>query len=248
MKSTAFCCVCLLMTPLIVCGIAWSQDSRATGEAKDGYYELTLRTPDNQKIILDELSRDRDLDPKAIYRVTTGGYLAFNERDWVQKIEFKVFDIPVSAMPKYGEYSQILTDINTQIWNIKRAISNYDSIAFRLMNICDKSGFESLRRIDQNIVQQLAVYRRLILLKSLVTNALNRFVRDRTCVDRFEKYKTDLGIWSRRLTELSRDYENLKRQALKVAEQPTSTPPQVGDQSSKKKNNKTKKIKTTVRP
>jgi hypothetical protein len=217
-----------------------------TGEIKDGYYEITLKTSDNQKIILDELARDRDLDPKSLYRVTTGGYLSFNEEDWIRKIEFKVFDIPVSAMPKYGDYSKILTDINTQIWNIKRVLSSYDALAFRLMNICDKSKFDSIKEIDRNIVQQLAVYRRLILLRSLVTNALSRFVSDRTCVDRFEKYRADLDIWSRRLTELSKDYERLKRRALRAAEQPTMTPAELRRQSLKQKQWQEQVEKTTV--
>jgi hypothetical protein len=225
---------------------AQAQNARVTGEVKDGYYEITLKTTDNQKIILDELARDRDLDPKSLYRVTTGGYLSFNEEDWVRKVEFKVFDIPVSAMPKYGDYSKILTDINTQIWNIKRVLSSYDALAFRLMNICDKSQFDSLREIDQNIVQQLAVYRRLILLRSLVTNALSRFVRDRTCVDRFEKYKADLDIWSRRLTELSKDYERLRRKAIRASEQPTVTPAELRQQTMKKRLELEQREKTTV--
>ncbi|AFM27040.1 hypothetical protein Desti_4408 [Desulfomonile tiedjei DSM 6799] len=40
-------------------------------KAREGYYEITLRTPDKRKIIVDELVRDRDLDPASLYRVKT---------------------------------------------------------------------------------------------------------------------------------------------------------------------------------
>ncbi len=204
----------------------------ATGEARDGVYQITLKTEKSTRIILDELVRDRDLDPKAIYRPSTGGYLAFGEREWVEKIEFKVFDIPVSMMPDYGKYSKVLVDINKSLWSIRQVLSSYDDLSFRLMDICGKSKFLSLRAVDRNIVQQLSVYKRLILLKSLVTNALARFVRDRTCVDRFDKYESELDLYTKRLTELCRDYDRLRRRALEAAQQSVKSNP-AGSQSSK---------------
>ncbi len=186
-------------------------------KARDGVYEITLKTPDSKKITLDEMMRDRDLNPGAIFRVKTGGYIAFDEEDWVDKIEFKVFDIPVQAMPEYRKFARILVDINLNIMKITDSLARHDQLAFRLMNLCDKSAFNDLKAIDQNIVQQLEIYRRLVLLRALVVNALNRFVRDRSCKDSFKEYSDDLKRYKEQLTRHGKDYEALKERALATA-------------------------------
>ncbi len=68
-------------------------------KVREGYYEITLKSPDKRRINIDELVRDRDLNPAALYRVKTGGYLAFDESEWVDGIEFKVYDVPVTDLP-----------------------------------------------------------------------------------------------------------------------------------------------------
>ncbi|MEW6349557.1 MAG: hypothetical protein AB1646_10885 [Thermodesulfobacteriota bacterium] len=184
---------------------------------RDGVYEITLKTPDSKKITLDEMMRDRDLNPGALFRVKTGGYISFDEADWVDKIEFKVFDIPVQAMPEYRKFARILVDINLNLIRISEALGRHDQLAFRLMNLCDKSAFTDLKAIDENIVQQLEIYRRLVLLRALVVNSLNRFVRDRSCVDKYKEYSDDLKRYKEQLTRFSRDYEALKERALATA-------------------------------
>jgi hypothetical protein len=189
---------------------------------RDGVYEITLKTPDSKKIIVDELIRDRDLDPNYLYRVRTGGFLGFDEAEWVDKIEFKVFDIPVTEMPDYKKFASILSDINRNVWDIKDVLRGYNELSIRLMNICDKSKFPTLQSIDDNIAQQLSIYRQLLVLRSLVVNALDRFIRDRSCVDRYAQYQKDVRIYTKRLTNLCKDYDRLRTKALNVVQSGTS--------------------------
>ncbi len=188
-----------------------------TERQQEGRFEITLRSPERKKIAVDQLVRDRDLDAGSIYRVKTGGYLGFDESIWVDRIEFRVFDIPVTEMPEYREFTKLLVDINKRIWSIKNVLQRYDGVSFRLMNICDKSKFDGLRDIDQTIAQQLSIYKRLNLLRALVVNSLNRFVRDRSCVDRHARYEEELRVYTRRLTNLCDDYDRLKRKTLATA-------------------------------
>jgi len=94
----------------------------------------------------------------------------------------------------------------------------------RLMNICDKSRFPTLQAIDENIVQQLTVYQRLVLLRELVVNSLNRFVRDRSCVDRHAEYQKTLELYSKRLAELVQNYDRLSRRAMQLAQDMKAAP------------------------
>jgi hypothetical protein len=154
-------------------------------KARDGIFEITLKTPEKTKMVTDELVRDRDLDPSALYRVKTGGYLAFDENEWVDKIEFKLFDKPVVELPQYKRYSELLSDINQKIWEIKQQLDRYDLLALRMMNMCDRSKFPTLQSIDENVLQQLTVYKKLVLLRALVVNSLDRLLTERSCVDRY---------------------------------------------------------------
>ncbi|MEJ2718422.1 MAG: hypothetical protein P8182_15020 [Deltaproteobacteria bacterium] len=216
-KTWVVVCACSL-------GIAGMFPFNAQGQQpkeekiRDGVFEITLKTPDSRRIIVDELVRDRDLDPNYLYRVRTGGYLGFDEAEWVDKIEFKVFDIPVTEMPEYKKFANILSDINKNVWAIKEVLRGYNELSFRLMKICDKSKFPTMQSIDDNIAQQLSIYRQLLLLRSLVVNALERFVTDRSCVDRYAQYQKDLRIYTRRLTNLCKDFDRLRTKALNVAQ------------------------------
>jgi hypothetical protein len=193
---------------------------RPEGErTREGVFEITLKTTDSKRIIIDELVRDRDLSPKALYRVRTGGYLAFDESEWVDKIEFKAFDVPVTELAEYKKLSTILTEINNKIWTIKEVLGSYNQLSLRLMNICNSSMFPTLRSIDENISQQLEIYKQLMLLRDLIVNALNRFVRDRTCVDKFDEYKKGLSLYSQRLTNLCKDFDRLRQKALDGAKE-----------------------------
>jgi len=218
--------LCLLALTLLPCA-AYSQETAPPEKVRDGRFEITLKTPDHRRIIVDELVRDRDLNPASIYRVSTGGYMAFDESEWVDKIEFKVFDRPVTQLEPYKKFAELLVDINEKIWAIKQTLGSYDQLAFRMMNICDKSRFPNLQSIDDNIVQQLTIYKRLLLLRALVTNSLNRFVRDRSCIDRYADYQKSLNLYSQQLSELSRNFERLTRKALQLAQEvlPDKTPP-----------------------
>lgn len=195
-------------------------------KAREGYYEITLRTPDKRKIVVDELVRDRDLDPASLYRVKTGGYLSFEEPEWVDKIEFKVYDVPVTDLPLYKRYAELLSEINQRIWVIKvdpGFIARYDILALHLMNICDKTRFPDLQSIDENISEYLTSYKKLELLRSLVVNSLNRFVRDRSCRDQYAEYSKTLELYKRQLAEVTKNIDRMTKRAISLTQEAKPT-------------------------
>lgn len=204
---------------------AWGATPGDDEEAgKDGLFFVTLKSLERRTMTEEELVRDRDLNPRFLYRVRTGGYIGFDEKEWVDKIEFRVFPKPVTELPEYQRFSRLLAEINEKIWLIKQTLAKYDLLAMRLMNICDRSKFSSLEAIDDNVLQQLTVYRKLVLLRSLVVNSLTRVVTDRACRDLFSNYQTTLNIYTKQLTELTRNYERLsKRTLMLIRETPTET-------------------------
>jgi hypothetical protein len=226
------CSLSFLMAACLPALVGAQEEMRRPEKTRDGVFEITLKSLEPRTMTVDELVRDRDLNPGALYRVKTGGYLAFEEAEWVDKIEFKVFDRPVTELPQYRRFSELLVDINNRISGIKDVLGNYDQLAMRLMNICDKSRFPTLQAIDENIVQQLTVHQRLLLLRDLVVNSLNRFVRDRSCVDRQSEYQKSLDLYTRRLAELSQNYDRLNRRAMQLAQDLKST---TGEQPESKK-------------
>ena len=207
------CFGCLAFSLAVCPPVGWAQRPEDE-KVREGAYEITLKTPDARKIIVDELTRDRDLDPRSLYRVRVGGYLGFDEDEWVDKIEFKVFDKPVTEIPQYKPFAALLTEINSKIWDMRERLSKYDEYGLRLMNICGKEVMPRLDNIDERIAIQLNVYRKLLLLRSLVANALDRIVRERSCVDRRQEYGRLLERFTEQLTELARDYERLSRKAI----------------------------------
>src|SRR5208283_503892 len=235
MSNKAGFLICSLSFFIVAClpGLVGAQEEIQPREkTRDGLFEITLKSLEPRTMIVDELVRDRDLNPGALYRVKTGGYLAFDEAEWVDKIEFKVFDRPVTELPQYKRFSELLVDINNKISGIKDVLGKYDQLALRMMNICDKSRFPTLQAIDENIVQQLTVHQKLVLLRELAVNALNRFVRDRSCVDRHAEYQKTLELYSKRLTELSQNYDRLSRRAMQLAQDLKAT---AGEQPDGKK-------------
>jgi len=204
----------------------------AEGEAvRDGVFVVKLKTPERRIMTVDELVRDRDLNPRSLYRVRTGGYIGFDESQWVDRVEFKIFERPVTELPEYKRFSSLLVEINEKIWNIKRTLEKYDLLALRLMNICDKSKFSSLEAIDDNVLRQLTVYRKLLLLRSLVLNSLSRFQKDRACRDLYSDYQRTLNIYEKQLTELAKNYNRLSRKALALAKQVRPAAEKAAEQS-----------------
>jgi len=196
------------------------QETRPMERPREGQFEITLKDTEHRKMRTeDELVRDRSLNPRALFRVKAGGYLGFDESEWVEKIEFKVFDKPLTELPEFRAFGGLLDDINAKLWSISSMLSSYDLVALRLMNICDRSRFSSLQAIDDNIAQQLLVYKKLELLKQLVVNSLNRFVRERSCRDPYVEYQKTLELYSRRLTELAENYEALYQRAMMLSQQ-----------------------------
>jgi len=213
-----------------ILGIGFSELAMAQGgllpvspsgqdKARDGVFEITLKTPSKTKMIIDELVRDRDLDPAALYLVKTGGYLAFDESEWVDKIEFKLFERPVTELPQYKRYSELLSEINQKIWEIKQQLDRYDLLALRMMNMCDKSKFPTLQSIDENILQQLTVYKKLVLLRALVVNSLDRLLTERSCADRYAQYQKSLDLYARSMSELAKSTQILTKRALGLSEE-----------------------------
>lgn len=209
----------------------------------DGVFVVTLKTAGKHTMNVEELVRDRDLNPGYLYRVKTGGYIGFSESDWVDKIEFRIFERPVTELPEYRRFSSLLVEINDKIWRIKETLGKYDLLALRLVNICEKSRFSSLQAIDDNVLKQLSVYRKLILLRSLVLNALARFQKDRACRDQYADYERTLNIYEKLLTELTRNYRRLTRKALALAEDVKPAAEREAEKALKSKADSSKKKK-----
>jgi len=220
MKKSALLIGCLCLVASVTLPLAaLAQQARAQEKVRDGVFEITLKSAEPRKMIVEELVRDRDLNPRALYRVKTGGYLGFDEGEWVEKIEFKVFDKPITDLPEYRAFSDLLDDINNKLWEIKERLGGYDLLALRLMNICERSRFGSLQAIDDNINQQLVIYRKLELLKQLAINSLSRYIKERSCVDPYVEYNKTLERYSKQLTELTKNYDLLARRALTLTQQ-----------------------------
>jgi hypothetical protein len=204
-------------------GRGWAQELAPPEKGREGHFEITLKTPTPTKLSVEELVRDRNLNPGNLYRVRTGGYLGFSENEWVDKIEFKVSDIPITSLDEYKKYSDILLTINEKIDHMTKTLSSYDQLALRLMNICDRSRFPSLQSMDENIAEQLAIYDKLLLLKESVVNSMNKFVRERGCRDKFADYQKSLNLYSRQLAELTKNFERLNKRAVTLSQELAKT-------------------------
>jgi len=212
-----FCC---LLIPAIAPTVVCAQEGRPLEKVRDGVFEITLKTrePDTKKMIVETLVRDRDLDPGAFFRVKAGGYLGFDELEWVDKIEFRVDNPPVTELPEYQRFASLLVEINKKTWDMKEKLSQYDVVALRLLDICGKHRFSNLQGIDENVSEQLTAYRKLVLLRSLVVNSLNRFISERSCRDKFKDYNKTLNIYSRQLEELTQNVSRLGTRAVNLSQ------------------------------
>jgi hypothetical protein len=216
---------CILIIFALSGNVSAQEEAAPSPElAREGYFEITLKTPTPTKLNVEELVRDRDLNPGALYRVRAGGYLAFDEADWVDKIEFKVADIPVVELEEYKKYSDILFTINDRIDRMKKTLGSYDQLALRLMNICDRSRFPTLQSMDENIAEQLAVYDKLVLLKEMVVMSMNKFIRERGCRDKFADYQKSLNLYARQLAELVKNVDRLNKRAATLSQELTKPP------------------------
>jgi hypothetical protein len=165
--------------------------------------------------MVEEIIRDRDLDPNAIFRVRLGGYLAFDERDWVKDIEFKVFDVPVTELPQYRAYAGLLQQVNETIWSLKSSMSRFNMLAMRLLNVGGHRRFKNIDEVDATVKEQLLVHDRLQELKSQLTGCLNRYVQERTVTGQYTRYLQSLDTFLRGFQEqferLKSDVESLNR-------------------------------------
>jgi hypothetical protein len=207
-------CIIVLAAPL--CCFAAPPAGQKEEKKRDGIFEILLKDGNGKRMTVEELVRDRDLNPGYLYRVKTGGYLGFEEADWVEKLEFKVFDRPVTEMNEYRRFADLLVEINSRIWAIRETLDRYDLAALSLMNVGERHEFASLQAIDDNIHRQLEVYRKLILLKALTVNALNRVIKDRSARDVYADYKKTLDRYAAQLTELTKNYNLLSRRVTAV--------------------------------
>jgi hypothetical protein len=96
-----------------------------------------------------------------------------------------------------------------------------------MMNMCDKSKFPTVQSIDENVLQQLTIYKRLVLLRALVVNSLDRVLTERGCADRYAQYQRSLELYARSLSELAKGHEILTKRALGLSEEVQSGRDQV---------------------
>jgi hypothetical protein len=198
-------------------GSGRAQEPGTPKKGQEGHFELTLKTPSATKLSVSDLVRDRNLNPGFLYRVRTGGYLGFSEADWVDKLEFKVTNIPITTLDQYKKYSDILFAINEKLDRMTTILSSYDELSLRLMNICDRSRFPTLQSIDDNVHKQLTIYNKLQLLRQSVVNSMNKFVRERACRDKFADYQKSLNLYSQKLEELTTNFDRLNKRAVMLS-------------------------------
>jgi len=149
---------------------------------------------------------------------------AFDESEWVDGIEFKVYDVPVTDLPQYKRFAELLSEINQKIWDIKELLSRYDIMALHLMNICDRKRFSDLQGIDENVIEYLTAYKKLEILRALAVNSLNKFVKERSCRDQFAEYSKTLDIYRRQLAEVTKNVDRLSRRTLTLSQEVKAAP------------------------
>ncbi len=187
-------------------------------ERRDGYFEVKLKTPGEFILPAEKLVRDRDLNPAALYRVSTGGYLAFDESVWVRDLKFKLEDIRVTELPQYKRFASLLEDLNQKIEAMDNKFQTYDQMALRLVNLCDRSRFENTKEMDQEIRPYLTIYNRLQGLKDQVVHSLVGLAKEQSCRNQFEDYNRILDRYKEDLRILGRDYDSLMRRGLMLTQ------------------------------
>jgi hypothetical protein len=183
---------------------------------KDGYFEITLDTPSERKIIAEELVRDRDLNPAALFRVSSGGYLSFDDQDWVKDINFKIYEVPVTELPHYKRFAQLLQEINDHLGSLNHAFRAYDQVALRLVN--HRPGFNDVESTDDIIKEYLTSYLKLVRLKQLIVHSLDRFVKERSVVTQFGEYNRILDRYRDELDRITRTDESLMRRGQSLSQ------------------------------
>lgn len=219
-KNTVTIACCALLALVAFSGPALAQTATTYEKAKDGVFEVSLKGTDPRRTMtVDELVRDRDLFPGYLFRVKTGGFLAFDESEWVDKIEFKVFEQPVTELPEYRRFAGLLQDVNQKIMEMKQVLAQYDQLAMRMMDMCGKVRFKNLHAIDEDIAGQVEKYRQLEALRGAVVAALHKFITDRSCRDKYADYKKSLNIYTKQLNKLVDDLPRLNRRALALSQE-----------------------------
>jgi hypothetical protein len=186
------------------------------GKPKDGYFEITLDSPTERKIIAEELVRDRDLNPGALFRVSSGGYLSFDDQDWVKEINFKIYEVPVTELPHYKRFAQLLQELNDHLGSLNHAVRAYDQVALRLVN--HRPGFNDVESTDDLIKQYLTSYVKLERLKQLIVHSLDRFVKERSVVTQFGEYNRILDRYKDELDRITRTDESLIRRGQALSQ------------------------------
>lgn len=206
------------VTPSFSQGVQEGPGSQQVSQSKikDGYFEITLDTPTSTKIVAEELVRDRDLNPGALFRVSSGGYLSFDDQDWVKEINFKIYEVPVTELPHYKRFAQLLQELNDHLGNLNHAFRAYDQVALRLVN--HRPGFNDIEATDGIIKEYLTSYLKLERLKQLIVHSLDRFVKERSVVTQFGEYNRILDRYREELDRITRSDESLMRRGLSLSQ------------------------------
>lgn len=213
---TSTVCLCLVLLAASD-GFCQQQGSSGSTEAEEeGRFEIILKSQPPKTIRVDSLMLDRDQDKilgdtgrvdqdeRRFYRVEPGGYLGFKESEWVDKLSFRAFSRPVTEMPMYKEYAELLAAITTTIFQFKQTLGAYDQFALRLVQVCDDSRFKSVQDIDNRIRDQLNAYSSLEKLRQNVLVSLKTFTETGACKDLVRDYEKSLNQSIQELSELSK--------------------------------------------
>ena len=193
-----------LVLCLLSASAAWAQTEVEPEPDRVGQFQITVKTQPPRTISIEDFTLDPDEDKalsatpgagprRFLYRIRQEGFMAFDEEQWVDKIQFNMFNKPATQSQQYRELAELLTDVNRAIKDFKETLNDYYQYGTRLINFCDDPTFKSLNSLDAVIGVQLAHYNQLLKMRQSIAIDLKKLTGDIGCRDIAADYKKRLS-------------------------------------------------------
>lgn len=169
-----------------------------------GRFEITVNTKPSTNISLEELALDPDQDKKIsaptassttrrfLYRIRQEGYLAFDEEQWVGKIQFKMFNRPATQSPRYTRLAELLADVNKSIGEFRVTLNDYHQYGLRLIDFCNDPKFKSVDDLEASTSALHKRYGELLKMRDSIARNLAELTGELGCKEVAEDYKKKL--------------------------------------------------------
>jgi|GEM_PF-549716 len=210
---------------------AWAQSEVESELDRLGQFEITVNTKPPKNISIEDLTLDPDQDKKLnvptadskkkrfLYRLRHEGYMAFEEEQWVGRIQFKMFNRPATQSRQYAELAQLLTDVNQGIKEFKETLHDYQQYGIRLIDFCNYPLFRSIDGLEASLRVELDTYKQLLDMRQRIANDLMELTGEVGCKEVAEDYRKKLkdlrGNLNRILSQtqpLGQRYQGLKKE------------------------------------